>query len=68
MAALPDARGLPPVLIYQVRAACFRLATASLIVVCEAAGTDVEQAYPNLRGYVSWAANLTGKGKWPVKL
>ncbi|CAE7257566.1 Ttc1, partial [Symbiodinium pilosum] len=27
-----------------------------------AAGTDVEQAYPNLRGYVSWAANLTGKG------
>ncbi|OLP83259.1 Calpain-D [Symbiodinium microadriaticum] len=31
------------------------------VLIYQAAGTDPEQAFPNLRGYVSWAANLTGK-------
>lgn len=28
----------------------------------EAAGTEPDQSFPNLRGYVSWAANVTDKG------
>ena len=28
----------------------------------QAAGTEADQTYPNLRGSVSWAVNMTGLG------
>eukprot|EP00913_Durusdinium_trenchii_P025422 g23866.t1 len=33
-----------------------------LVLMYQAAGTEPDQSFPNLRGYVSWAANVTDKG------